>query len=60
MTRPLMEDPETKALFESFAVLPKMGMPEDIAKGALFLASDDAEFITGTGLTIDGGFLAKV
>lgn len=60
MTRPLMEDPETKALFESFAVLPQMGMPEDIAKGALFLASDDAKFITGTGLTIDGGFLAKV
>jgi len=60
MTRPLMEDPETKALFESFAVLPKMGMPDDIAKGALFLASEDAAFITGHGLTIDGGFLAKV
>ncbi|MGC6476368.1 MAG: SDR family NAD(P)-dependent oxidoreductase [Parvibaculales bacterium] len=60
MTRPLMEDAETKALFESFAVLPKMGMPEDIANGALFLASDEAAFITGTGLTIDGGFLAKV
>ena len=60
MTRPLMEDPQTRALFESFSVLPQMGMPEDIAKGALFLASDDAAFITGHGLTIDGGFLAKV
>lgn len=60
MTRPLMDDPDTKALFESFSVLPQMGMPEDIAKGALFLASDDAAFITGHGLTIDGGFLAKV
>ena len=60
MTRPLMDDPDTRALFESFSVLPQMGMPEDIAKGALFLASDDAAFITGHGLTIDGGFLAKV
>ncbi|MGF1544935.1 MAG: SDR family NAD(P)-dependent oxidoreductase [Parvularculaceae bacterium] len=60
MTRPLMDDPDTRALFESFAVIPRMGAPEDIAKGALFLASDDASFITGHGLTIDGGFLAKV
>ena len=60
MTRPLMDDPETKELFESFSVLPRMGMPEDIANGALFLASEEASFITGQGITIDGGFLAKV
>ncbi|MEM1143908.1 MAG: SDR family NAD(P)-dependent oxidoreductase [Pseudomonadota bacterium] len=60
MTRPLMEDPETKALFESFSVLPRFGMPEDIAKAIRFLVSDDASFVTGTGITVDGGFLAKV
>lgn len=61
MTRPLMEaDPNLKTLFESFGVLGRMGQPEDIAGAALFLASDDAAFITGHGLVVDGGFLAKV
>jgi NAD(P)-dependent dehydrogenase (short-subunit alcohol dehydrogenase family) len=35
---------------------PRQGMPEDIARAALFLASNDAEFITGVTLTVDGGF----
>jgi 3-oxoacyl-[acyl-carrier protein] reductase len=61
MTRPLMEaDPGLKSLFESFGVLGRMGTPDDIAGAALFLASDDAAFITGHGLVVDGGFLAKV
>ena len=61
MTRPLMEaDPNLKSLFEGFGVLGRMGRPEDIAGAALFLASDDAAFITGHGLVVDGGFLAKV
>ena len=61
MTRPLMEgDAATRALFESFSVLGRIGMPEDIANAALFLASEEAGFITGHGLAVDGGFLAKV
>jgi 3-oxoacyl-[acyl-carrier protein] reductase len=35
--------------------LGRLGRPEDIAKGMLFLASDDADYITGLSLTIDGG-----
>jgi 3-oxoacyl-[acyl-carrier protein] reductase len=35
--------------------LGRLGQPEDIAKGMLFLASDDADYITGLSLTIDGG-----
>ncbi len=35
--------------------LGRLGKPEDIAKAALFLASDDAEWITGIWLTVDGG-----
>ena len=35
--------------------LQRLGTPADIARAALFLASDDAAWITGTALTIDGG-----
>ena len=38
--------------------LTKPGSPEDIAKAALYLASDDASFVTGTVLVVDGGWLA--
>lgn len=34
----------------------RIATPEEVAKGALFLAADDSSFITGTTLTIDGGF----
>jgi len=33
-----------------------MGWPEEIAAGALFLASPDASYITGATLDIDGGY----
>jgi len=37
----------------------RLGNPEEIAKAALYLVSDDAAFITGTGLVIDGGLTAR-
>ena len=37
----------------------RMGSPTDIAKGIVFLASDDAAFMTGAGLVIDGGITAQ-
>lgn len=36
----------------------RLGRPEDIARAALYLASDDAEFVTGTQLFVDNGFSA--
>jgi NAD(P)-dependent dehydrogenase (short-subunit alcohol dehydrogenase family) len=36
--------------------IPRRGLPEDIANGVMFLASDDASFITGQTLNIDGGW----
>jgi len=37
---------------------PRLGRPEDVAAAVVFLASDDAEFITGQVLCVDGGSLA--
>jgi NAD(P)-dependent dehydrogenase (short-subunit alcohol dehydrogenase family) len=39
--------------------LGRLGTPEEVAAAALYLASDDASFITGTGLVIDGGLTAR-
>ena len=36
----------------------RLGTPEEVARAALYLASDDAAFVTGTVLTIDGGLTA--
>lgn len=37
----------------------RLGLPDEIAAGVAFLASDDASFMTGSELVIDGGFLAR-
>ena len=39
--------------------LGRMGRPEEIASAALYLASDEAAFVTGSALIIDGGWTAK-
>ena len=44
-------------ILKGHAVLPLgMGLPADIAKGVCYLASSDADYVTGTTLDIDGGF----
>ena len=39
--------------------LGRIGTPEDVAQAALFLCSDEAGWITGVDLPVDGGYLAK-
>lgn len=40
-------------------LLNRQGRPEEVAAAAAFLASDDASFVTGSDLLVDGGYLAK-
>ncbi|MFF2093917.1 SDR family NAD(P)-dependent oxidoreductase [Paenibacillus sp. NPDC058174] len=59
MTVDLMKDENMRQWFLSQTPLPRLGKPEDIAQGALFLASDESSYITGIELPIDGGYYAK-
>lgn len=61
MTRPLVESStEMRAALDGFSPLGRMGRPEEVANGILFLASDEASFVSGHGLVIDGGFVGKL
>jgi NAD(P)-dependent dehydrogenase (short-subunit alcohol dehydrogenase family) len=50
---------ENEALEGPLHLLNRFGRPEEVANAILFLASDDASFITGTCLMVDGGYSAK-
>jgi NAD(P)-dependent dehydrogenase (short-subunit alcohol dehydrogenase family) len=46
---------EAKGYLAAATALQRLGHPDEIAKTVLFLASDDASFITGTEILVDGG-----
>ena len=50
--------PEILALIGKAHALGRIGEPEEVARAVLFLASDDASFVTGAALAVDGGFSA--
>ncbi len=58
MTNKMLEDPsdQTKAIIDSIP-LKRVGQPEEIGKLVAFLSSDDAKYITGTTIVIDGGMI---
>lgn len=49
------DTPENRRKFEATVPMGRLSKPQDIAKAALYLASDDADFITGVVLPVDGG-----
>jgi meso-butanediol dehydrogenase/(S,S)-butanediol dehydrogenase/diacetyl reductase len=53
----ILANPTYRAAFEKNVLTPGLGEPSDIAAGATYLASDEAKYVTGTQLTIDGGAL---
>ena len=59
MNKPLMENPEINAQFLSSFPLGRWGKVEEIGQLAVYLCSEDAGFITGTDILIDGGWCAR-
>jgi len=59
MNKPLMENPEINAQFLSSIPLGRWGKVEEIGQLAVYLCSEDAGFITGTDILIDGGWCAR-
>ncbi|CAE6487521.1 SDR family NAD(P)-dependent oxidoreductase [Candidatus Nitrosotenuis uzonensis] len=55
MIKPYLEDQQARKVLEERQPLHKIGEPADVSNAAVFLASDEAKWITGTILNIDGG-----
>ncbi|ETN36253.1 uncharacterized protein HMPREF1541_08530 [Cyphellophora europaea CBS 101466] len=49
------DTPENRQKFLSNVPLGRLGQVEDVAKAAVFLCSDDGEFVTGVNMSVDGG-----
>jgi NAD(P)-dependent dehydrogenase (short-subunit alcohol dehydrogenase family) len=59
LTRPLLEDPDVRARLESMHPIGRVGTPEDMAGIAVFLASDESKFATGSHFHVDGGISVR-
>jgi NAD(P)-dependent dehydrogenase (short-subunit alcohol dehydrogenase family) len=57
LTQALQEDPERSSPILARTPMGRWGTPEEVAAGAIFLASPAARFVTGAILAIDGGYL---
>ena len=59
LTESLTNDADTNEYLKSLHPMGRLGKPEEIANAALFLASEEASFITGSSLVVDGGYTAQ-
>ena len=50
---------EGQRFYDALAPVGRLGTPDDIAYGVLYLASDESKFVTGSELVIDGGYTAR-
>ncbi len=59
MTKGITDDPRAKAGLEASTPLGRMGEPNDIAYAAVYLASDESSYVTGSIMYVDGGWTAQ-
>jgi len=58
LTRANYTDPGARRATEAMIPLGRLGQPDDLAGAVLFLASDESRWVTGSTVTVDGGYLA--
>ncbi len=58
MNQALADDPKVGSAWNNENLVGRWGQPEDVAKAAVFLASSDADFITGSTIQVDGGSIS--
>lgn len=56
---PLLADPRRRATIEAGEPIGRIGVPEDLAGMAVFLASDESSYATGANFTVDGGICIR-
>lgn len=59
LIEPVLNDPKLNGPFVARTAVGRWGRPEELGKLALYLCSDDASFITGSDIAIDGGWTAQ-
>jgi glucose 1-dehydrogenase len=58
LTRSTYTDPQARRATEAIIPLGRLGQPDDLVGAVLFLASDEARWVTGSTVTVDGGYVA--